>query len=30
MISASNAWQANTATIRTADDMLGYLVNEVV
>ena len=30
MISASNAWQANTATIRTADDMLGYLVNEIV
>ena len=30
MISASNAWQANTATIRTADDMLGYLVDKVV
>ena len=30
MISASNAWKANVATIRTADDMLGYLVDEVV
>ena len=30
MISASNAWKANVASIRTADDMLGYLVDEVV
>lgn len=30
MISASNAWQANTATIRTADEMMGTLINTVV
>lgn len=30
MISASNAWRANTAVIRTADDMLGALINAVV
>ena len=30
MISASNAWKANTAAIRTADEMMGTLVNAVV
>ena len=30
MIIASNAWEANTAVIRTADDMLGTLINEVI
>ena len=30
MISASNAWKANVATIRTADEMMGTLVDAVV
>ncbi len=30
MINMSHAWGANTTVIRTADDMLGYLIDEVV
>ena len=30
MVSASKAWKANVATIRTADEMMGTLVDAVV